>query len=89
MTDTTTDRYLWMLLVGCMWIGSLAIAAVLGGNFVLDRARAEAAQIVATNARRVQPVTQIPQLIPCSKEGREEYARLCRARFRSAEIGGK
>ena len=80
-------RYFWIVLAILILALSHLIAATFGGWYVIEQARAEAAKIVATNARRVTPAATPVPLIRCDQAGREEFARTCRARMRSTETG--
>lgn len=85
--DEDADRWFWILIAVVVLAISHLLAAYLGGWYVMDEAKAAAAKIVRETPRRANPATYIP-LLDCTSRDYLEYRRVCRARARSAEVGG-
>lgn len=88
--EPTVSRWFW--LVPLVIIATLTHAgAFFYGDFQgSKRVIAQAEAIVKANARRATPaINPPPSLIDCTKHGREEFFRTCRARMRSGLVGGK
>ena len=84
LTDERIERAFWMALATLAVAVYTLIVFHLGGWFVMDRARAEAAKIITV--QRVAPVPATVNLIGCSRHDFQEHLRTCRARARTAEV---
>ena len=83
-SDGSIERGFWIVILAVCCFATHLLAFYGGSWWMLEEARAEAAKIITL--RKPPPVANPVLLLNCDRGWRDEWARTCRARARTAEV---